>query len=201
MAKNNLPISISLGNSKMGAVPSWSLTPGVTCSPEACKTCFVGGCYAKKLYKLRPTVRNAYDRNTKFVMENLPEFIRIMDLWLQLNEPRRFRVHVSGDFFSREYAEAWIEIANRNPGTVFLAFTKQFAIVDGLKFPENFKLYLSGWPGMEIPEHLRKQYHTAWMQDGTETRIPEGCHECPGNCNTCKKFCWDGDGDTYFHKH
>ena len=37
---------------------------------------------------------------------------------------------------------------------------------------------------------------------GTETRIPEGSLECPGDCNHCG-MCWalpEIGKDTYFHK-
>jgi hypothetical protein len=36
---------------------------------------------------------------------------------------RLFRIHDSGDFFSQEYFDAWIETANRRPDILFYAYT------------------------------------------------------------------------------
>lgn len=54
-------ISFSGGNIKMGAIPSISLLPIVTC-PGACFETCAGKCYAAKIAALRPTVRDAYAR-------------------------------------------------------------------------------------------------------------------------------------------
>lgn len=37
---------------------------------------------------------------------------------------RTVRVHVSGDFFSQDYFDAWLEVARRRPGVRFYAYTK-----------------------------------------------------------------------------
>lgn len=34
------------------------------------------------------------------------------------------RLHASGDFYSQTYFDAWMEIAKRNPSTIFYAYTK-----------------------------------------------------------------------------
>ena len=52
----NTNIKISPGKSKMGAIPSVSLPAIKTCRDCKCKE----KCYAAKLERLRPTVRNAY---------------------------------------------------------------------------------------------------------------------------------------------
>jgi hypothetical protein len=46
-------------------------------------------------------------------------------------------------------------------------------------------------------------HRIAWMQDGTETRIPKGAIECHGNCETCG-LCYELPRlgvDVVFHKH
>ena len=193
-------IHISLKNSKVGHIPSFSLTPGETCSATACTTCYKEGCYARKICRIRPTVRNAYEENTAIVRENLPFFQSYMNAYFDsVAAPRYFRVHVSGDFFSREYAEAWADIARNHPFTNFLAFTKQFDIIRSVDFPDNFKIVLSAWPGTEIPADLRSKYHVAWMDNG-DTFIPPDAQECAGNCELCGN-CWNLDHDVVFHKH
>lgn len=193
-------IHVSRGNSKLGRIMNWSLTPGASCSVEACATCMQDGCYAMKAYRMYPQTRKAWDDNLEFCAKNLPAFKCIMSMYITIMKPTFFRVHTAGDFFSQEYAEAWAEIARRNPKVKFLAFTKQFENIRDVEFPKNFTLMVSAWPGCEIPVDIRETYHVAWMQDGTETRIPETAVECSGDCSSCKS-CWGTKTDTYFHKH
>jgi hypothetical protein len=201
--KNAMKIKISEGNTKLGTIANISLTPGKTCSAEACKTCMRNGCYAMKAYKAYPTTRAAWDNNTDTAINDLARFESDLMLYFgSLNAPRFFRVHVAGDFVSREYAAMWARVAACNPGTNFLAFTKQWDNVRGVEFPENVSIVLSAWPGTEIPADLRKLYSVAWLNDGT-TEIPTDALECPGNCETCG-VCWSLSKrhiDVFFNKH
>lgn len=58
------------------------------------------------------------------------------------------RIHSSGDFFSQDYFDAWIEVANCNPSIVFYAYTKALRFwVNRLNaIPSNLKLVAS-WGG------------------------------------------------------
>jgi hypothetical protein len=196
-------ISISKGNTKTGAIPAFSLTPGCTCSAEACKTCYKEGCYARKSYRMYPSVRKAWDNNTDLVKNNLALVEQELTSYFSgMNAPRFFRLHVSGDFATREYAEMWQRIATNAPHTNFLAFTKQWDMVRGIEFPDNFSLVLSAWTGTTIPEDLRQKYSVAWLDDG-KTQIPENAMECPGHCDTCGA-CWGLSKmgiDVKFKKH
>jgi hypothetical protein len=96
----------------------------------------------------------------------------------------------------------WQRIATNAPHTNFLAFTKQWDMVRGIEFPDNFSLVLSAWTGTTIPEDLRQQYSIAWLDDG-KTQIPENAMECPGHCDTCGA-CWGLSKmgiDVKFKKH
>ena len=57
---NNNRVSISAGNRKMGAIPSVSLPPIVTC--PNCKEC-AKKCYAAKMCRIYPSVKKAYDND------------------------------------------------------------------------------------------------------------------------------------------
>ena len=52
-------VCISKGNSKLGEIKSVSLPSGLTCIKCGCNK----KCYAKKIERLRPSVRNSYIRN------------------------------------------------------------------------------------------------------------------------------------------
>ena len=198
-----MKIHISNGNSKLGTIANISLTPGRTCSPEACKTCLTGGCYAMKSYRMYKNVRAAWDANTDLVLNDLASMeTDLLKYFSAVTAPRFFRIHVGGDFVTREYAAMWARVAAACPGTNFLAFTKQWDIIRGIEFPANASIVLSAWPGITIPEDLRKLYSVAWLDDGTED-IPEDAIECPGNCTTCG-VCWSlakRHLDVKFRKH
>ena len=203
MKKEKMSVKISNGNIKVGTIPNISLTPGRSCSAEACKTCLRGGCYAMKSYKMYKNVRQAWDHNTEMALHDLETMEKeLTGYFTGMNAPRFFRIHVAGDFISREYAGMWARIAAAAPHTNFLAFTKQWEMIRGVNFPNNFSLVLSSWPGTIIPEDLRKKYSVAWLDDGTE-KIPENAMECPGNCDTCG-VCWSLSKkgiDVKFKKH
>ncbi len=55
------------------------------------------------------------------------------------------RVHVGGDFYTKEYMKAWLLIAEQNPNVLFYAYTKSLGYWVALKneIPVNFKLNAS----------------------------------------------------------
>ena len=198
-------IKISNNNSKMGGIPSFSLPSGITCSKEACATCYTHGCYAHKIEKLRPNVLRSYQENYNECLHNLAAVEQFFMYYFKAAcSPRLFRIHVSGDFYSADYFHMWLRIAAANPNTTFLAFTKQYEMIknDLGQLPDNFKLVWSAWPNVEIPADVRKTLPIAWMQDGTESRIPDGAIQCVGDCQACNAKCWTLHGnDVVFRKH
>jgi hypothetical protein len=78
-------------------------------------------------------------------------------------------------------------IARQNPRTRFLAFTKAFKIVNVYEsraaLPSNLAVIFSTWAGMKIDNP--HGHRIAWMQDGTEDRVPDDAVECPGKCESC----------------
>ncbi len=93
-------------------------------------------------------------------------------------KPRLFRWHVAGDILSENYLGGMCRIAEENPDTHFLAFSKAFDIVnryeDREAMPSNLVIIFSAWPKMTFDNP--HNHCIAWMQDGTETRVPEYCY-------------------------
>lgn len=187
ITKKGYEITISEGNKKMGGIPSFSLLPIVTCNPEACKACGKK-CYAVKLQRIYKGVSTSWQNNTEAAKNDLEGLKEALNGYFnRANAPRLFRLHVSGDFFSREYFQMWAEVITAHPETKFLAFTKHFdnVSIDGL--PENFSLIASGWKGFNIPETVAG-LPVAFCRLKGEPE-PENLIECGGNCEACG-MCW-----------
>ena len=183
-------ISISYGNSKMGNIPSVSLPPIVTCA-NGCKC--AKKCYAAKLCKLRPNVRNAYQRNLDILRNDMDSYFLQVKAAAMVS--KYFRFHVSGDIPDMNYLDRMVKLAQELPDTTFLAFTKQYNFVNNFlqyaRIPDNLKIIFSAWPGMhmENPNNLPvANVIFKGMQPADSWKI------CGGNCSECAcrgVGCWE----------
>lgn len=197
---------ISKGNTKLGKIPNVSLPPVVTCN--GCENTCSHKCYAQKFYKMWPTVRKAWDTNWAEYQEDSTGFFLSIREQLRKSKPRFFRWHVGGDVPDYNYFSGIVVTAEELPNTKFLLFTKQYDIVNkwvaanGIgALPNNLQLVFSMWPGVEVDNPYG--FKCAWMQDGTETRVPESAFECGGSCVDCSA-CFSLnkiDRDVVFHVH
>lgn len=181
-------IKISPGNAKLGAIPSVSLPAGMTCRNDCgCKD----KCYAKKLERLRKSVRDAYKHNLQVLQKQPDTYWREVEASIMMS--RFFRFHVSGDIPDKDYLTHMIEIAERNAHCEILCFTKKFDIVnekiaelslETCAFPSNLHLIFSGWSGLKMvnPYHLPEAH--VRFRDGTTTARDDAL-ECGGNCTEC----------------
>ena len=179
---------ISPGNTKTGRIPAVSLPPISSCRPDAPCT---KQCYAMKAFRMYPAVRVAWNSNLKHYESNPDAYFNDIHEWLQRKKKpcRFFRWHVSGDILNHGYYQGMCSIARSNPDTIFLAFTKQYSIVNSSiqVIPNNQTIVFSAWPGFPIDNPF--DFPIAYMQDGTETRVNGDELTCPGNCETCG-MCW-----------
>ena len=118
-------VKISAGNAKLGSIPSVSLPAGVTCRKDC--ECFKK-CYAQRLERMRPSVRNAYQHNLTLLQKSPDIYWREVEASIMMS--RFFRFHVSGDIPNEEYFTRMVEIAKRNPHCEILCFTKKYEIVN-----------------------------------------------------------------------
>lgn len=200
---NNSIISISPGNKKMGAIPSVSLPPIITCADGV--PC--GGlCYAAKLCKIYPSVKTAYNRNYNIFKEDPATY------WNQVRAAvsvtRFFRFHVSGDIPTAEYWTDVIKTAELFPHSEILIFTKKYNIVNnyissGGTIPGNLHVVFSEWGNMPVP-NPHDVPTAAVIFKGTEPA--ENWKICGGNCTECACAgvgCWElKKGETIaFYQH
>lgn len=185
-------VKISNGNAKMGSIPSVSLPAGITCRKD-CEC--IKKCYAHKLEKMRPSVRNAYQHNFDLLQEQPDTYWREVEASIMMS--RFFRFHVSGDIPDSVYFAHMIDIADRNQHCEILCFTKKYDIVNdylnlGGKIPENLHIVFSGWAGLEMNNPYSLPEAHVRYKDGTTTAKPTA-KECGGNCTDClltEGGCW-----------
>lgn len=102
-------------------------------SGEVFSTCPQAGvcaqfCYARNGTYLFPAVKKRHVENLMLYLNNPSGFVGLMST--ELVKPRYrggkwVRIHDSGDFFSDEYLEMWLDIARIFPDVTFYAYTKE----------------------------------------------------------------------------
>lgn len=203
-------MKISKGNSKIGKVWNISLPPVKAC--KGCADICGRDCYAMKAYRQYPATREAWEHNFDQAKNDIGNYFKELECALEKYKGKFFRWHVAGDILSTEYYYEMIVIAKKFPRIKFLAFTKQYWFVNRFHdqyekkgfvytLPENLQIVFSAWPN--LPLDNPHGFPVAFMQDGTETRIPDDAIPCPGNCETCG-MCWslsEINRDVYFDKH
>jgi hypothetical protein len=185
-------VKISKGNSKLGAIPSVSLPSIKTCRNCACQE----KCYAQKLERLRPAVRNAYQHNLDVWIKDPETYWREVEASIMMS--RFFRFHVSGDIPSFKYLVNMVEIARRQPHCEILCFTKKYNLVNELieqggELPSNLHMIFSGWVGLEMANPFSLPEAHVRYRDGSTT-AREDAIECSGNCTECaltEGGCWN----------
>lgn len=184
-------VKISQSNSKMGNIPSVSLPAVITCRKCDCHQ----KCYARKIERLRPAVRNAYRHNLEVLQNDPDTYWREVEAAIMLT--RFFRFHVSGDIPNDKYLDRMAEIAERNPHCQMLCFTKMYEIVnnyiaDNWAIPENLHIIFSAWDNLPVDNPYNFPVAYVKFKDG-HTEAPEDAVKCNGNCSECASTdggCW-----------
>lgn len=191
MNNKQLKVSISPGNTKLGAIPSVSLPSCITCNPDA--PCFKK-CYAARIERRYKQSKAAYGTNLNILANDPGAY------WLQVKAAamvsRFFRYHVSGDIPNAEYLHNMITLSEELPNTNFLAFTKQYYIVNeylnnGGTIPKNLKIIFSNWGAWKC----ENPYNLPVCEIIFKNTVPsEHWKICGGNCTTCACQgigCWE----------
>lgn len=114
------------GNTKLGPlIHHWSI-------PAAIRAICIGAtdlclklCYAIHGHFNQTNVKNALASNYAESLE--ADFVQRVNSWLYALYVRILRVHASGEFYSAEYTDKWIEIAKQNQRVLFYAYTRSWA--------------------------------------------------------------------------
>lgn len=172
---------ISRGNMKM-SIPTWSLPTGVAC-PNSTPMC-ERYCYAKKAERFRKQVLPCRVHNYEESQREsfVPGMIRVLERRRKLEF---FRIHESGDFYSQEYLEKWLEICKAFPNTRFLAFSNMWNL-EWKVCPRNLVVFWSIWEDTDIGDRVHGGGLFAFIGNSRpELCVEEDVLVCPGHCDSC----------------
>lgn len=120
-------------------------------STDLCEKYCYGNCVFRHSDSGKKILNTEVIAQENFTISKTDEFINEVCRILKEIIPKRVRIHTTGDFYSLEYFNKWIEIIYKNPGIKFTAYTKSFDLLKKYKdrgkyLPENFNLLLSIYP-------------------------------------------------------
>lgn len=99
-------------------------------------------CYAQKGAYIWSNVAPVFEKRYNITKQD--NFTELIQLELNKKKPNFVRVHDSGDFYSRQYLQKWLKIANNNKNINFYAYTNSIQFIKELeKIPNNFDFIFS----------------------------------------------------------
>lgn len=167
------------GNAKLDKrVVTFSLPAGKTC-PGAldCKSMAIEGkngkrtiqdgphtqfrCFAASQEVLYTNTFNARKHNMDTIKQVLKQPASVAELVAMIirslpKKAKYVRVHVSGDFYTQDYFDAWMEVARQKPTVLFYAYTKSlpFWVARKDEIPSNFVLTASMGGKWDMLAHI-----------------------------------------------
>lgn len=141
----NSKITCEDGTYEAPAPNAFSLPHIATCpgSTESCRS----SCYVHGLQAHAPEVYRAYMDNERALHAVLGTrsalmSARVFGTWVAAH-CTRFRWHVSGDVFSRDYADWIVAVCATAPSVRFWLYTRTFSLVPALRAAPNLAVNLS----------------------------------------------------------
>jgi len=178
---------------KLGSLPSFSL-PVITTCPGKTPFC-EAYCYGLKGFFTMQQIKDVNDRRLDATLKD--DFADIIVNEVIKTKAPAFRLHVIGDFYSVEYVEKWISIADRLPRVAFFGSTRSWRcefLSKALKdFRDLFNVYMKA--SVDLTDDLDPFScgWRVWSVEGTGISCPhdfgqvESCAAC-GRCWTVKDF-------------
>lgn len=205
------------GNTKLGkSICNINLPPIITCNPTA--PCFKE-CYGRKGRFVYKSVKDRMMKNLMAFCQNPKQFFE--DVAYQTKNCKYVRWFGNGDMPNEEFLIGMCQVARKNPNTRYLAFTKQYNIVNnyiaaGHRIPSNLNIVFSTWRTW-VPNNPYNM-PTAWVKFPEEGKsltrkqkaeniecnklIPAKAFKCLNDCSNCQS-CWHLKKGTAveLHKH
>ena len=189
------------GNGKIGKnVYHMSTKPGcAACGGTCFGTC--PGCYGMSgNYNRYPKLQKMLEERTNIARNHIKFMVEEINREIKAHKIQYVRIHATGDFFNREYVNAWISIVKANPGTRFWTYTKSYghgfdAALDDLNALPNCNIVKSIVPGCGFNfghcDYILDTYYKL-LSEGEKPYIcrcgidkNQHCNECH-KCSECK---------------
>lgn len=181
-------VCVNNNNRKLGIGCLSIPLPICSCNPKA--PCFEK-CYAQHGVMQMANVQGAYWRNWRLYQENPEGFFEQLYYKIKFAGLPKVRFHDSGDIPNSDYFRRMIELAEKLPNVQFMAFTKQYKIVnEGLNektLPSNLVIFFSAWDKLwEVPNpHNLPIAYVKFNDERLTPEIPANTFHCPGKKSTC----------------
>lgn len=190
----NLPDLLVNGNAKIGSnvyhFSTAATNKGIGTCFCNCPGCYgTTGCYCFASTKYSLSMRTYFARNELEFTRN--ELIRE----IHENKIKYVRIHATGDFFSREYVQMWIDVAKECPKCVFWTYTKSFGhgfddVLNELNSLVNVNIVKSVVPGCGFNfgecGYILDTYYKL-QSDGKNPYICKCGIDDTVHCNKCHK--------------
>lgn len=127
-------------------IPAYKSVTGLKTCPMADKC--IKGCYAKQGCYMFTTSVNSYENRLALTqLDSFEAIIKLeIDKLLLKHNKVVIRIHDSGDFYSKKYADKWLSICIHygfNPNIQFYAYTKMVSMFKNKSLPINLTLIYS----------------------------------------------------------
>jgi hypothetical protein len=120
-------------------IPAYKSASGKLTCPFADEC--VKFCYARKGAYVWSNVKPAFEK--RYQLSKTPQFVGEMYDEIIKKKPDYVRVHDSGDYYSKEYLQKWIDIALLFPKVKFYSYTNSVLMLKEANLPSNFDVIFS----------------------------------------------------------
>lgn len=135
-------------------------------------------CYAAKIEAVYPNSRHAHWHNFEHLRPIMHDTQVMADMLLtDLPQAARVvRIHSSGDFFTTQYFNAWLMVAESKPQVVFFGYTKMLPLLHRDK-PSNLSLVYSygGKYDTQWTPEIPTSFVAMNQQHADELGVPIAC--------------------------
>ena len=145
-------------------IPAYKSASGKLTCPFADKC--IKFCYAKKGAYIWSNVQPVFEK--RYQLSKTNKFVAAMIDEIVNKRPDYIRVHDSGDYYSKEYLQKWLRIANVFPEVNFYSYTNCVKMFKDIKLPDNYDIIFSDSGKQRHLINQNKDRHTKIFHDYTE---------------------------------
>lgn len=186
--------------------------PARECCPFATEIC-KKICYGRNAQELFEHVYNSRKRNYEESLKDtfIEDIINTINYNLLRKKYEKktiiFRIHETGDFYSQEYLNKWVEISNRFKETdkiIFQAYTKSLPFITNIDLINtNIKIMFSIMPDTKEDDITLAKELGLNTFSAIPCQLMDNIKEekrCCGNCAKCKS-CYTESKDMFVEFH